>query len=204
LDGAPLELDPGMHRFRLVRSGWPVADPCVPHSGGCIDQEQLVLSEQQGRLLEFRFEGGSSSVPAASGETTPPASASAERPSVARDKYRPIPWYGYALGGSSVALAVSAVTLWRLADSEAARLDTECRPFCSDAQLKPLHQKLFWSDVSAVMSAGLLGGAVLAFVTRPAVERRDERAKTRAQSPGMQISMRPIPQGAWVGFAGNL
>jgi hypothetical protein len=204
LDGAPLELDPGLHRFRLVRSGWRNDDPCPPHSGGCIDQQQLVLAEQQGRLLEFRFEGGSSKVAAASGETAPFAGALADQPLVTPDKYRPIPWYGYVLAGSSVAMAISAATLWRLAESDASRLDAECRPFCSEAQLKPLHQKLFWSDVSAVASAGLLGGAVLAFVTRPTVERRNEPYKTRARSLGMQISMLPIPQGAWVGVAGDL
>jgi hypothetical protein len=204
LDGVPLELDPGLHRFRLVRSGWRDEDPCPPRSGGCIDQQQLVLAEQQGRLLEFRFEGGSSKVAAGSGEAAPSAGVPAEQPLVTPDKYRPIPWYGYVLAGSSVAMAISAATLWRFADSEASRLDTECRPFCSEDQLKPLHQKLFWSDVSAAVSAGLAGGAVLAFVTRPIVERRDDPTKARAQSRGMQISMQPIPQGAWVGVAGDL
>jgi hypothetical protein len=203
LNGVPLELDPGLHRFRLVRSGSRDVDPCPPHSSGCIDQQQLVLAEQQGRLLEFRFEHDSSSIPAGPGETKPYAGAP-DQPLVSREKYRPIPWYGYVLAGSSVAMAISAATLWRMADSEATRLDTECRPFCTDAQLESLHQKLLWSDVSAVVSAGLLGGAVLAFVTRPTVERRGETSKTRAQSRGMQISMQPIPQGAWIGVVGDL
>jgi hypothetical protein len=184
LDGIALELNPGVHTFRLEVAG---QDP--------IEQQLLLVEGQKSRILNVRF-----------GRPEPESPAGGANTGRAPDTYRPVPTLDYILAGVGV-LGIGSFAgfgLWGLDQKKS--LEGTCSPVCTSTQTAPVRAKFMVADVS--LGVAVLSTVVAAYVyfTRPAFE-RSTPASADIRGPLQQkttVVVIPTRSGAVFGLQGAL
>jgi hypothetical protein len=156
LDGAAVELNPGVHTFRFERPG---SEP--------YEQVVLIAEGEKNRVIAATF-AKPEPPPGAAGNTS---RAPADSPATPAEEYRPIPTLTYVFGGVALAGVGGFVAfgLWGL-DQERS-LESTCQPFCTDAEVAPVREKLIIADVSLGIAIASSIVATVIYVNRPAVPR---------------------------------
>jgi hypothetical protein len=135
LDGKPIALDPGAHRFRFERAGHPA-----------VERSFTIASGEKGRTLLVALEPAPAPAPAVPSPPVEPSGGS----------IHPAAW---ALG------AVSVVGFGMLIGFGVHSLTLEdCSPACSDEQVDDIVLERAIADVGLGVGLGALGAAVLVAV----------------------------------------
>ncbi len=144
LSGAPLPVNPGERRVRLVSS-----------DGRAVEQRLVVNEGDKGRRVSATFPSAVvlSEVPRETGEKVTPSR-------------KPVPVLAYVLGGVSVAglgvfgaFGVTALT-------KANDLRSSCPANCPSSQIDTMRRDAFIADVALGVSVVSLAGAVVLYLTR--------------------------------------
>ena len=151
LTGSPLELDPGPHHFVAELPGFPA-----------LDATYVLQAGDKGRVVQFDF----SSPPPPAGLTAPHTSLP---PAPPPPEHRPVPRLTYALGGVTVAAALTGTVLGGFSLSKRKQVQDDCGPLCQDRDVRPIKRLALSADI-AFAFALLGGGATLySYVARPSV-----------------------------------
>jgi hypothetical protein len=150
LEGQLLELDPGPHLVEVLRAGEPA-----------LERRVVLAAGEKARLLVFEVPGNTSPTAAVPLSPLPP-----------RPTHRPVPTMTWVLSGSALAAAGTASVLGLLALSERNQLERApekggCSPYCSDAQVAPVHHLTLAADVLFGLAAASAVGAGLSYFLRP-------------------------------------
>lgn len=181
LDGVAIELNPGVHTFKLELAG---QDP--------VEQQVLLVEGQKNRVVAVRF-----------GKPEPEAAAGGAAKSP--DLYRPVPTLTYVLGGVAIAGlgAFAGFGAWGLSQKKS--LEDSCAPLCSPSETDSVKTKFLIADISlGVAVASTVVGAVI-FFSRPGYERSPVTgARSSAARPAANLMIVPTKSGALVGLEGAL
>jgi hypothetical protein len=156
-----LKVNPGRH---TVRAELPPFAPLV---------ENLVLREgQRLRLVTFAFhteEATRAATPAATPAASPlpPEPVASPRPAPLPPPRRPTPMLVYPLLGVAAAGGVSFAVFSLMGRSKQNELEQQCKPDCTDADLKPMKRSYLIADVSAAVGGAALLGAAILYLARP-------------------------------------
>ncbi len=160
LDGKSLRLDPGIRYIRVVLND------------GEQRERRLVLSQgEKSRLVVFDFRT----------ELDVVTSSNPAKESVSQGaSTRPVPVGTMILGAVAVGAGAFAIGFGVDALSHQNRAEEECAPFCPDSVRERVNRSALISDVSLGISLAATAGAIVAYVLRPTVYMKDERAGSQA------------------------
>jgi hypothetical protein len=183
VDGRPvadrahaLKVNPGRHAVRVELA------PFEPR------EQDVVLPEgQRMRLISIEFESKRSEPAAVANVAARPA---------ARETIRPTPGLVYPLLGLSIAGAAGFGAFTFLGKSEQNKLENECAPRCTDADLKEMKRWYTIGDISAGVGVAALLGAGIVYFTRPS--RQVDRA-----TAGLSFGVGPVRGSAASSFGLN-
>jgi len=161
LTGAALDLDPGAHQLRFESPPWPAVERTILVSEGVKD-----------RPIDVEF-----------APPVPPPQPAALLAQPPGPYFRRADRVDYVLAGTAVAALATAATLGAWALSTRSDLDTECGPFCSDEEIRPLRTKLIVADVA--LAAGVMSLAALFFHMRSPAPVNPVRSATN--TPGTPV-----------------
>jgi hypothetical protein len=153
LEGKPLELDPGVHRFRFESAGTVV------------EQVVLVREGEKGRAITATLDL-SRVVPATPSQSSPSAVTVSE-PSPSTSTFRVSPWT-WALGGIGIVAIGIGAYLEISVNADASQLQSTCGHSCSHGQVDPLvlKQQVF-GPVAFGVGALSLGAATYTLFAAP-------------------------------------
>lgn len=170
LDGKPVALDPGNHRFVFNADGWePRAESAVIRAGERFRPIVVVLQPP-----------ASSSAPAAA--SSPTTEAAPPDP----DRAARVPLGVYVLGGVAVAGVGGFVgfRLWGSHDFD--ELSRTCKPDCTSSSIDQVRQKYLLSTVSLGIGAAAAAGAVTwYFAARPSAAKSSARLQVSPSADGV-------------------
>ncbi len=158
VDGRAIELDPGVHSFRME-----------PSDGTKGARVETMIREGE-KLKPIRLELPSRMTKPVT--TTPPSAAlsttTASPQAADKGLSRPIPWTVYAAAGVG---ALSAIGFTAFAISGASgKSDLEpCKPDCSQSRIDSVRGRFIVADVFLGVSVVSLGVAAILYLTRPTV-----------------------------------
>ncbi|HVY30627.1 MAG TPA: hypothetical protein VHB79_28905 [Polyangiaceae bacterium] len=149
ITGTPLELDPGPHHFVAELPGFP------PQAATYVLQ-----AGDKGRVIRFDFV-----------TPPPPAAPAAPLPAVVPPPqlWRPIPKATYALGGATLAAALTGAVLGGFALSERAEVDGDCAPLCTASDVRSVKNLALAADISFALALLGAGATLYSYVARPGV-----------------------------------
>lgn len=149
ITGTPLELDPGPHHFVAELPGFPAQAATYVLQAG-----------DKGRVVRFDFV-----------TPPPPTPKPAPPPAVppSRELWRPIPQATYALGGVTLAAALTGAVLGGLALSERAEVDGDCAPLCTPSDVRAVKNLALAADISFAIALVGAGATIYSYVARPSV-----------------------------------
>jgi hypothetical protein len=150
LTGTPLELDPGPHRF-------------VAELTGFLPQEATYVLQAGDKARVVRFDFSSPKPEAAASPAPKPAALPAPA------QARPIPKLSYALGGVTLAAAVSGSVFGVLALAKHKSVEQRCAPLCPDSDVRGVKQLALASDISFALALLGAGASLYTYVSRPEV-----------------------------------
>jgi hypothetical protein len=149
IDGKGVEVDPGQHDFTFSLEGFPPVKKTV-----------LVHEGEQLRVVHVGFE-------------QPEVARAAQSSSV--PMRRPVPVPVYVLGGLAVAGGAGFAVFGLVGTSQRNRLERQCEPRCTDAQVDGVHTNLLLADISLVVGLAALASGAIVWLTRPSVPASPER-----------------------------
>jgi hypothetical protein len=158
LDGQEIELNPGVHKFKVELKPWPV-----------VEREILIASGTRGRVLTFDFgpEPKTAPPPAAGGPLAPAP------PPPPKPTRRPVQAITYILLGTTVLGGAGFGVLGSMGQSKKKDLERPepdgCKPLCTDDDLKPVETYFLLADISLAVGAASAVGALITYVTRPEI-----------------------------------
>lgn len=159
LTGKSIEVDPGVHRLRVVLDGYSPF------------QRELVMSEgDRFMVIEVAF---SSPQPPALPEPPPEPLT-----------HRPTPAATYVFVGIGGAAALAGAVLALRADAMRSELERECAPDCSKARVDELRTRALLTDIAWGTSLVSLATAVGFYVLRPEKPLDDDARFDVALLPG--------------------
>ena len=180
LDGVAVELNPGVHSFKLELAG---QDP--------IEQQVLLVEGQKNRVVAVQF-----------GKPEPETAGGAAKPP---DLYRPVPTMAYVLGGVAIAGlgAFAGFGAWGL--SEKKSLEDSCAPVCSSSEIDKVKSKFLIADISLGVAVAATAVGAVVFFTRPGYERSPVTGgRASTARPVANFMFAPTRGGAMVGLEGAL
>lgn len=178
LDGSPIELDPGIHKFRFEAAGYHPVERQIPIRPG--EKYRLVTVEMK------------STKPAPEGAPKPVAQPVLASEPMRRDSSRGIPTFSYVLGGAGLLGLGGFAALRITADQRYSDLEDQCAPNCQTSDLDTLKMRYTLSYVSLGIGVAGLAGAGLAFALQ----------SSEPESPPTTLSVAPLAGGAAVGIRG--
>lgn len=180
LDGKPIEINPGLHKFTFERKG---LDP--------IEKKMIIAQRYKSLLVSAAWR---SPPPPSPPVTFAPNGASAASDS---ETGRPVPALTYVLGGVAVAGLGTFAVLGLTGTSTQHDLESSCSPHCSSADVDSLKTRFIAADIAAGVGALSAAGAVVVFLTRP-----ERPAHPRAAE---SLGIRPLAGGggAAITYAGT-
>jgi hypothetical protein len=184
LDGQEIELNPGVHKFKVELGNWPT-----------IEREILIVSGARSRVLNFDFgaEPRPPEGPATPGFAAQPA------PPPPPPTHRPVQTITYILLGTTVLGGVGFGVLGTMGQNEKKKLEEpdSCKPLCTDDDLAPIKTRFLFADISLAIGAVSAVGALVTYVTRPEVpleETKEKPPSKRDQSlslPSVDVALSP-------------
>ncbi|MBS2012312.1 MAG: hypothetical protein JST00_05475 [Deltaproteobacteria bacterium] len=145
LDGKPIALDPGVHRFRFETKGHPP-----------VDEQVVVRQGEKNRILTVTFGGAS--------DKSGKSDKSGETIATDGEKSGP-PIAAYVFGGAGLAVGAVALVINLGASSDAQKLRDTCAPNCSAAEVDDIDKRYAIAGVTAGIGGALfLTGVVLLVV----------------------------------------
>ncbi len=139
--GIPLELNPGVHKFRTEVQGKPP-----------IESTEVIREGEKNRVIRLEWEPPPPQLQFGPKEPTGP---------------RPIPATTWIFSGLAVAAVGAGATFGALALNKRSQLT--CKPLCADADVQPVKTMALAADVSFGGAVLLAGVASYFFFTRPIV-----------------------------------
>ena len=140
LDGTPVKLNPGSHRYRFETEG---SEP--------VERELVIRVGEQNRIVRIDFQPKPEPPPAAPPPTPPPAPAAPE----------PSHTLPLVLGGVGV-LGIGAFASFAvLGREQETDLASSCEPNCTDSQVAPVRTKYLLADIS--LGVGVVSLAAAAY-----------------------------------------
>jgi hypothetical protein len=171
LEGKPIEVNPGVHTFKVETAPWPVNE-----------QQVLVNEGEKNRVLNIQF-GNIEAPPRPEGPAKP--------------EYRPVPILDYVLAGTTVAGIAGFAVFGSMGKKDRDSLAKSCAPFCSSSEISKVRTKLVVADVSLGVAVASAIAAVVVYATRPAKELPDEKPKPGKDAPPKtSFGVDPLPSGA--------
>lgn len=168
LDGKPIALDPGVHRFRFETKGAPA-----------IDEQVVVRQGEKNRILTVTF-------------ATPDdksGGGTAWQPHPREEPSKALPIAAYSLAGAGLIVGTVALIIDLGANSDAQNLRDTCAPNCRQEDVDDIDSRYTLAGVTAGIGGALfLTGAIL-FV----VHITEPTSRTSARSPTW---ITPRPGGA--------
>lgn len=159
VDGRAIELDPGVHTFRM--------EPSDGTKGARV--ETMIREGEKLKAIRLELPSRMTKPVTTTPPTHAPSPSTAATPQ-ASDKglSRPIPWTVYAAGGVG---ALSAIGFTAFAISGASgKSDLEpCKPDCSQSRIDSVRGRFIVADVFLGVSVVSLGVAAILYLTRPTV-----------------------------------
>jgi hypothetical protein len=156
-EGAPIELDVGRHRVKVVADGY------TP-----LERELVAVEGESRRLVtvtlarEVRVQE-----PAAKPPEEPPQEPKAETGSPTTGT-RALPWTVLALGGVAVASAAVFGTFALMGDHIRGDLDgAGCKPYCDASRVDAFRRDYLVADIALGTAVVAAGVAIVLYVTRP-------------------------------------
>lgn len=169
ITGTPLELDPGPHHFVAELQGFAPQDATYVLQAG-----------DKGRVVRFDF---NSPKPAAAPEAASPPPAAPPAPTL---QPGPIPTLTYALGGATLAAAMSGSVFGALALGKHKSVEQRCAPLCLDSDVRGVKQLALASDISFALALVGAGATLYTYATRPEVP---AHAAAAVLPPAPQVSL---------------
>jgi len=179
LNGEPIELDPGHHVFEVTPAGKPK-----------LSREVVLAAGEKARQLVFELPSETTAATVTKEPTAPPPVAT----------HRPVPLATWVLSGTAVAAAGAGAVFGVLALSKRSELEKKpadggCSPYCSDAQVAPVHHLSLTADVFFGVAAASAIGAAVSYWLRP------EKPITAAH---LSLDLGLTPRSATFGVRGSL
>lgn len=144
----PLELSPGVHRFRFEQP---------PHAP--LEREIVLAPGEKNRVVRVRFaRPRDESRPVAAVMQAPPLTPS-----------RPVPAATYWFGAGALLLGTTSVVLAGSAIIDESRANEQCAPRCPATVRESIERRLLFADIAGGVALGLTGFAVHSYLTRPTV-----------------------------------
>jgi hypothetical protein len=161
LDGTAIEVDPGVHTFKLQRAA------LAP-----VEQRVLIVRGEKQRLIQFELPPATPPSEPQKSAPSAPAAASAFQvpvtPTAEPKTTRPIPTLSYVLAGGALLGVASFATFAALGRSQQSDIESQaCDPFCRDVDA--VRTKYAIADASLALGGLAAAAAVIVYVTRPAV-----------------------------------
>lgn len=187
LDGKPLAIDPGQHRFRFELEG---AEP--------VEQQVVVEQGEKDRVVRVSFDTVGPGAPIANPYAQPAAPESQKTKGSVRLRR-----YSYIAGGVAGAGIVGFAVLGLVGKSEESHLDNlRCAPHCSQGDVDAIRTKYVLADVSlGVGLAALAAGVTLFVLSEP---KHDDKPPAATNPPSATtFDVHAAPGGAFATVAGH-
>lgn len=175
LDGKQIELDPGVHKFKVSLEGWPDIEREILISSGAKDREITFDFGQPDPVVTPGMVGG----PGQPAKPAPPPV----------PMHRPVQPITYILLGTTVLGGVGFGVFGSLGNAEKKDLEKDieeggCKPVCSDDQINGVKKKYLIADISLGVGVASAAGALITFLARPEVPLPpDRKLKTKEKPP---------------------
>lgn len=163
LDGKPIALDPGVHRFRFETK-----------NAAAIDEQVVVRQGEKNRILTVTF--ATPEDKSASGGPSHPREETSKGPPIA----------AYAFAGAGLVVGTVALVIDLGANSDARNLRETCAPNCRQEDVDDIDSRYTLAGVTAGIGGALFLTGVILFV----VHLTEPTTRTSARSPTW-ISPRP-------------
>jgi hypothetical protein len=176
--GEAFRVDPGEHQFRFELGDF------AP-----ITQKVLLAEGMRYRAVSVEFKTDSRSTAPVSLQPSAPLAPSGTQSSPAPPA-RPVPVIVYPLLGLG-AVGVGSFTVFALmGNSKKDKLETSCKPNCTDSDLKPMKTSYLVADISLGVGVASLVAAGIFYIGRP-----------QEKPPSTQVSFAPLPGGGAGSFS---
>ncbi|MEP7049083.1 MAG: hypothetical protein ABJB12_01970 [Pseudomonadota bacterium] len=163
LDGKPVSVDPGSHRFAFASDGYQRAEQAV-----------LIRAGEQLRPINAVLRR------ATNGQVAPPSD---------EESPRSVPLASYVLGAVSV-VGLGAFVGFRMAGaSRFDALDRECKPTCTQSAVDNARQKYMISDVALGVSLAAVAAAVTVYLVSLSERRSVAALQVSPSEHGLNASI---------------
>jgi hypothetical protein len=150
LDGKPIEINPGLHKFTFERKG---LEP--------IEKKMIIAQRYKSLLVSAAWRSPQPQSPVVTfGPNGAPAGPDG-------DTVRPVPALAYVLGGVAIAGLGTFAVLGLTGTATQHDLESSCSPHCSSADVDSLKTRFIAADIAAGVGALSAAGAAVVFFTRP-------------------------------------
>ncbi|HEY8942913.1 MAG TPA: hypothetical protein VIM73_01570, partial [Polyangiaceae bacterium] len=201
LDGRPLELNPGSHKFRFEAPGF------APE-----ERQLLLVPGEKLRAIVVSFDAPEQAQGARPAEqTAPPAevkpdAGGADTPAPVEPApepegpSRPVPTLSYVFGAVTLAgvAGFAGLALTGLEDYNS--LDSNCRPGCSSSEVDSVRTKFILADISLGVAVASAVTATILYINRPWVGLPAEQQQT-GWSPNIEVD--PVRESATLTLGGR-
>jgi hypothetical protein len=178
LDGKPIEINPGLHKFTFERKG---LEP--------IEKKMIIAQRYKSLLVSAAWRSPQPQSPALTFAPNGAPAASDSEPD------RPVPALAYVLGGVAIAGLGTFAVLGLTGTSTQHDLESSCSPHCSSADVDSLKTRFLAADIAAGVGALSAAGAVVVFLTRP-----ERPAHPRTAD---SLGIRPLAGGGGAAISGT-
>lgn len=186
LDGKPLAIDPGQHKFRFELEG---AEP--------VEQQVVVEQGEKDRVVRVSFDTAGPGAAIANPYVQPKAPEAQPKGSGRLRRY------SYIAGGVAGAGVVGFAVLGLVGRSEESHLDNlRCAPHCSQGDVDAIRTKYVLADVSlGVGLAALAAGVTLFVLSEP--KHDDKPVAATSPTTSTTFDVHTAPGGAFATVAGH-
>jgi hypothetical protein len=186
LDGKPLAVDPGQHKFRFELAG---AEP--------VEEQVVVEQGEKDRVVRVSFDSVGLGAAIANPYAQPTAPKTRTKGSAR------LRLYSYVAGGVAGAGVVGFAVLGLVGKSEESHLDDlRCAPHCSQGDVDAIRTKYVVADVSlGVGLAALAAGVTLFVLSEP--KHGDKPPAATNPSSATTFDVHTTPGGAFATVAGH-
>lgn len=179
VDATPVPLDPGKHRVRLERQGFPP-----------LEQNVDLHESEKSHILPFYWQASWST-------TTTTDGATETNPQTAEHKSRPTSPAIYAMG--AVGLAATGVGAYLEITGLGKRSNLEqCRPHCLQGDVDSALNTTRAGDITLGVGLAVLAVSAILYATRPSGD------PPPPSHPEVDFLVGPVPGGLMAGLHGNL
>jgi hypothetical protein len=206
LDGRPLELNPGTHKFRFETPGYAAEERQVLLVPGeklrpivvSFDVPERRPSPSPPEPVENAFP------PAGAAASDGPGRETANEPAPERDRPaasgRPVPLLSYVFGAVALAGIGSFVGFALSGLEDYNSLESSCRPACESSKVDAVRTKLVVADVSLGVALASAVTATVLYINRPHARPSEQQSKAGLEPV---IDLDPARESATLAIGGR-